>query len=198
MNRGGWESLSMSTIWLGMLLGLPPLEVAGWGGIYSHQPNCSHWRRLLAMGAPDSPVRRHVTLSLGLRASWPLEALSSCGTGQSGVTPDSPVPLWPVALTSAVVLFICQSRPLRADSRCSAGAPESPVNYSGAASGKPEAVELELIHPGTPDTVRWHTGQSGAPNQGTLRIPFCSFLLKPNLFFLLVCVELLAPVECIF
>jgi hypothetical protein len=39
-------------------------------------------------GAP-----RHVILSLGLRAGRPLEALSSCGTGQSGVTLDSPVPL---------------------------------------------------------------------------------------------------------
>jgi hypothetical protein len=39
------------------------------------------------------PVRRHVILSLGLGAGRPLEALSSCGTGQSGVTPDSPVPL---------------------------------------------------------------------------------------------------------
>jgi hypothetical protein len=67
-----------------MLLGLPHLEVAGWGGIYSHQPNCSRWRRLLAMGAPDNPVRRHVILSLGLGAGRPLEALSSCGTGQSG------------------------------------------------------------------------------------------------------------------
>jgi hypothetical protein len=67
-----------------MFLGLPHLEVAGWGGIYSHQPNCSRWRRLLAMGAPDSPVRRHVTLSLGLGAGRPLEALSSCGTGQFG------------------------------------------------------------------------------------------------------------------
>jgi hypothetical protein len=76
-----------------MLLGLPHLEVAGWGGIYSHQPNCSRWRRLLAMGAPDSPVRRHVTLLLGLGAGRPMEALSSCGTGQSGATPDSPVPL---------------------------------------------------------------------------------------------------------
>jgi hypothetical protein len=57
------------------------------------------------------------------------------------------------------------------------------VNYSGAASGKPEAEEFVLIHPGAPDTVRWHTGQSGAPDQGTLRFPFCSFLLKPNLFF---------------
>jgi hypothetical protein len=84
-----------------MLLGLPHIEVAGWGGIYSHQPNCSRWRRLLAMGALDSvwcatgqcPVRRHVTLSLGLGAGRPLEALSSCGTGQSGAPPDSPVPL---------------------------------------------------------------------------------------------------------
>jgi hypothetical protein len=39
------------------------------------------------------PVRRHVILSLGLGAGRPLEALSSCGTGQSSVTPDSPVPL---------------------------------------------------------------------------------------------------------
>jgi hypothetical protein len=86
---------------------------------------------------------------------------------------------------------------LRADSRCSAGAPDSPVNYSGAAPGKSEAGEFELIHPGAPDTVRWCTGQFGAPDQRTLRFPFCSFLLKPNLFFLLVCVEPLAPVECI-
>jgi hypothetical protein len=62
MNRGGWEGLDMSTILIGMLLGLPHLEVAGWGGIYSHQPNCSRWRRLLAMGTPDSPVR-HRTVS---------------------------------------------------------------------------------------------------------------------------------------
>jgi hypothetical protein len=76
-----------------MLLGLPHLEVAGWGGIYSHQPNYSRWRSLLAMSAPDSPVRRHVILPLGLGAGRPLEALSSCGTGQSGATLDSSVPL---------------------------------------------------------------------------------------------------------
>jgi hypothetical protein len=53
------------------------------------------------MGAPDSvrcatgqcPVCRHVIFPLGLGAGRPLEALSSCGTGQSGATPDSPVPL---------------------------------------------------------------------------------------------------------
>jgi hypothetical protein len=62
MNRGGWEGLNMSTISLGMFLGLPHFEVARWGGIYSHQLNCIRWRRLLAMGAPDSPVR-HRTVS---------------------------------------------------------------------------------------------------------------------------------------
>jgi hypothetical protein len=81
-----------------------------------------------------------------------------CHTGQFGA------PLT-AALTSATVLFIHQSRPLRADSRCSAGAPDSPVvhwtlsggtpnspvNYSGAAPGKPEGEKFELIHPGAPD-----------------------------------------------
>jgi hypothetical protein len=56
------------------------------------------------MGAPDSlvrhrtgtvrcPVRRHVSRPLGFGASRPLEVLSSCGTGQSGATPDSLMPL---------------------------------------------------------------------------------------------------------
>jgi hypothetical protein len=58
MNICGWEGLSMSTRWLEMFLGLPHLEVAGWGGFYSHQPNCSRWWSLLATGAPDSPVHR--------------------------------------------------------------------------------------------------------------------------------------------
>jgi hypothetical protein len=117
MNGCGWEGLDMSTICLDMLLGLPHLKMAGWGGIYSHQPSCSRWGRLLAMGAPDSlmrnrtgtipcPVRRHFSHPLGLGAGRPLEALSSCGTGQSGAAPDrycslSGAPL-ASALTSAV------------------------------------------------------------------------------------------------
>jgi hypothetical protein len=98
MNRGGWEGLNMSTIGLGMLLGLPHLEVAGWGGIYSHQPNCSRWRRLLAMGAPDSPVRHRIASGalprqLAVRAwSWSTVGVFvlmwhrtvRCYTGQSG------------------------------------------------------------------------------------------------------------------
>jgi hypothetical protein len=33
MNGSGLEGLDMSTICLGMLLGLPHLEMVGWGGI---------------------------------------------------------------------------------------------------------------------------------------------------------------------
>jgi hypothetical protein len=40
------------------------------------------------------------------------------------------------------------------------------VNYSGAPSDFPEGSELSFECPGAPDTVRWHTGQSGAPDQG--------------------------------
>jgi hypothetical protein len=29
---------------------------------------------------------------------------------------------------------------------------------------------------GAPDTVRWHTEQSGAPDQGTLRLSFALFI----------------------
>jgi hypothetical protein len=54
------------------------------------------------------------------------------------------------------------------NSRCSAITLDSPVNYSGAALQKPEGEEFESIAPGAPDTVRWHTGQSGAPDQASL------------------------------
>jgi hypothetical protein len=93
------------------------------------------------------------------------------------ITVHCPVRLLAPALTSACAgahcllsLFICR-RPLARSSRCSAGTPDSPVNYSGAASQIPEAGKFELILPGAPDTVRWHTGQSGARvlDQGCLR-----------------------------
>jgi hypothetical protein len=56
------------------------------------------------------------------------------------------------------------------------GSPDSPVLHRTVRwiiaewlSQKPEGSEFELIHPGAPDTVRWHTGQSGAPDQGYIR-----------------------------
>jgi hypothetical protein len=57
--------------------------------------------------------------------------------------------------------------------------PDSPVNYSGAPMDFPEGEEFIVKSPGAPDTVRWCTGQSGAPDQGTLRLSLCSFV-EPN------------------
>jgi hypothetical protein len=42
------------------------------------------------------------------------------------------------------------------------GAPDSPMNYSGVRLEKPEGEEFEVDPP-------WCTGQSGAPDQGSLR-----------------------------
>jgi hypothetical protein len=72
--------------------------------------------------------------------------------------------------------------------------PDSPVNYSGAPLDFPEGEEFSVKSPGAPDTFRWHTGQSGAPDQGTLRLSLCSFV-EPNSwsFYWLSC-EPLAPV----
>jgi hypothetical protein len=57
--------------------------------------------------------------------------------------------------------------------------PDSPVNYSAPALDFPEGDEFELDSSGAPDTVRWHTGQSGAPDQRSLRLLLCSFV-EPN------------------
>jgi hypothetical protein len=57
-------------------------------------------------------------------------------------------------------------------SRCSAGTPDSLVNYSGVAFQILEGGKFGVDLP----TVRWHTGQSGAPDQGSLRLPFALFI----------------------
>jgi hypothetical protein len=53
---------------------------------------------------------------------------------------------------------------------------DSPVNYSGAASRIPEGEQFGVGDPGALDTVRWRTGQSGAPDQGTLRLTFALYI----------------------
>jgi hypothetical protein len=50
------------------------------------------------------------------------------------------------------------------------------VNYSGVASQIPEGGKFGVDLPGAPDTVRWHTGQSGAPDQGCLRLSLLLFI----------------------
>jgi hypothetical protein len=116
------------------------------------------------------------------------------------VAPDSPVPsdllLW-LLPRHCTALFTRQSRPLHADSRCSAGAPDSPVVHrtvqwiiAELRLENPKLKSLECTSPGAPDRpvrqTREHFGFLFAP-----------FFLNLNVFFLLVCVEPLAPVECI-
>jgi hypothetical protein len=72
----------------------------------------------------------------------------------------------------------------------SGGAPDSPVNYSGAPLKIPEGEELGVEFPGASDTVR-------CTRPGCL--PGCLLLscLNPFLVFLLAYCEPLAPVKLI-
>jgi hypothetical protein len=81
-------------------------------------------------------------------------------------------------------------RPLARSSRCSAGTPDSPVshrtlsgatpdspvNYSGEAPRISEGEQFGVGVPGAPDTVWWHTGQSSAPDQGTLWLTLALYI----------------------
>jgi hypothetical protein len=135
-------------------------------------------------GAPATSPGRWVP-TVGASDNW--------ATGQSGGAPDSHYSLSGApsapALTSthavahcSVLLFLCR-RPLALYRRYSAGTPDSPVNYSGVAPRIPEGGMFGVGFPGAPGTVRWHTGQSGAPDQGCLWVVFCSFYLNPFLDF---------------
>jgi hypothetical protein len=75
--------------------------------------------------------------------------------------------------------------------------PDSPVNYSGVAPQIPEAEHFRVDPP-------WCTGHCLVAHRivrcarpGQPSVVFCSFCLNHFLDFLLVCVELLAPVELI-
>jgi hypothetical protein len=72
------------------------------------------------------------------------------------------------------------------------------MNYSGGRSRKPEGEEFEVDLP-------WCTGHCPVAHRtvrcarlGCSSVSFAPFFLNPNLIFLLVCVQTLAPVECIF
>jgi hypothetical protein len=89
-------------------------------------------------------------------------------------------------------------------SRCSAGTPDSPVNYSGAASHFSEGGKFSFEFSGAPDTVRWCTGHCSVAHRtvrcarpGCLWVVFCSLCLNPFFVFLLAYCEPLASVKLI-
>ena len=118
------------------------------GGIYSPQPPNGRWGRLLSMGALDSPV-----------------SLSG-----------APLTLRTLFFTAHLSQRLLQSTVARCI-HCSAGAPDSPVNYSGVRLLKPESgwfspvrtwctghcpVAHRTLSGGTPDSpVRQATSHSG-------------------------------------
>jgi hypothetical protein len=85
-------------------------------------------------------------------------------------------------LQATVGVDRCAWEPLlRCHTGQSGDPPDSSVNYSGARPQKPEGEEFEVDPPWcTGHCPVGHTGQSGAPDQGSLQV-FLSFLLDPNL-----------------
>jgi hypothetical protein len=184
------------------------------GGIYSSQPpiqllgQAAVDGRTRQSGAPPNIVRcaSHVTQPLG---SWRFRPLKLCLL----VTPDRHYSLSGAssvaALTSArTVRALCIARrPLKSTialaSRCSAGAPDSPVAHRTVRWIIAErCVETRRWRVGI---VRpWCTGHCPVAHRtvrcarlGFSLVSFAPFFLNPNLIFLLVCVEPLALVEYI-
>jgi hypothetical protein len=81
----------MSTICLGMLLGIPHLEMAGWGVFIATNTKLVVWRKAVAFcGTPESPVPLSVRVAVGL---IPQVTIGTAGfhTGQSDAF-SPPVP----------------------------------------------------------------------------------------------------------
>jgi hypothetical protein len=101
------------------------------------------------------PVRATSAQPLGFGVVDHWSALSSSCTGQSSVTPDSPVPS-NFCASDSVVALLCPvafaELTVGAVSRCSAGSSDSPVNYSGDCPG----VSREWLVRGG---AGWRTGQ---------------------------------------
>jgi hypothetical protein len=126
-------------------------------------------------GAPATSPSRWI-LTVGASVFW--------ATGQSGGAPDRHCSMSGAPSGSALTLArtVAHLLPSADDRwrevavallahrtvRCATG--YYPVNYSGGALRIPEGEQFRVGVPVAPDTVRWHTGLSGAPDQGTLRL----------------------------
>jgi hypothetical protein len=172
---------------------MPMNEVVG--GIYSPQPLPSCCQRLLAMGAPDSPVADHCPVRamsaqpLGFGAVDRWRHLLSCCTGQSS-------DLWLLRSDFCHGTVHLTKRPLahrepllRWLTVQSSGTSDSPVNYSGARMQDSESgmfiCWLATVRC-TPESARC------AKNQHTLCLaPIFDWV--PNWISFLVSVEPYAP-----
>jgi hypothetical protein len=167
-----------------------------WGGWGIYSPNHQNMAvgSVLSHGAPDSLVC-HRTLSGAPATSadrWgsTVGALTCGVSGLSSGAPDRSCRLSGASTARALTLARTVAHLLRLQSTVarevavaplahrtlSGDSPDSPVNYSGAPSDFPEGSEFIFECPGALDTVRWHTGQSGAPDQGAFGLSLALFV----------------------
>jgi hypothetical protein len=158
------------------------------------------------MGAPDSlvahrtvpvhcPVHATSTRPLGIGAVDRWRCLSFCCTGQSGGTPDSPMPSDFCAALFGTVAFL--QSPVGAQGVIAPLAHRTVwwhigqsggtlVSYSGGCLGNPES--------GWFDSSRaWCTGQCLVHRNSTHSSSLLHFYCVPNWISFLVCVEPYAP-----
>jgi hypothetical protein len=189
------ECYSSCKVWKVRKLGCNEWWVVG--GIYSpnHQTSRLVKAAVAQSGAPPDTVRCacHVTWSLDSdRWSFCLlghQTFRWC-TGQALFSVQCAICLCSDSGAHCSAFNAFYRRPLAQSSRCPAGTPDSlvphwtlsgatldrPVNYSGAASRIPEGGQFGVGVTGAPDTVWWHTGQSGAPDQGTLWLTLALYI----------------------
>jgi hypothetical protein len=160
-------------------------------------------------GAPATSPNRWIP-TVGASVFW--------ATGQFGGAPDrhcsvSSAPSGSALTLARTVAHLMPSADDRwrevvvaplAHRTLSGATPNSPVNYSGAASRIPEGEQFGVGVPGALDTVRWCTGHCPVAHRtvrcarpGHTSADFCSLYLNPFSVFLLVCCEPLVPVELI-
>jgi hypothetical protein len=141
------------------------------------------WRRTLS-GAHRTVRCPHPTVGSATRhariARPTVGAPDRWLTGQSGAPLDSPVNF------SRTLLTVSRERRLRRRrlTRQSGAPPDSPVIYSRTLPSRPESRLFTWTGPGTSDTVRCTTGQSGAPRPSSLWLNTANLSSKRFLLFL--------------
>jgi hypothetical protein len=142
---------------------------------------------VLSHGAPDSPVR-HRTLSGAPATSadrWgsTVGALTCGASGLSGGAPDRSCRLSGAPTARALTLARTVAHWMRLQTTVAREVAVAPLAHRTVRCiiaerpwNFPEGSEFSVECPGAPDTVRWHTGQSGAPDRGSFGLSFALFV----------------------
>jgi hypothetical protein len=168
---------------MGCLKNLDAWSGGGWGGFLSPTTKPTVEEAICRWAHRTVRCASYVTQPLGFWQFRPLE-LWRLGAPDSPVphrtgTVQCPVRLVAPALTSARTvhaLFTLLQTTIALLAVAPLGAPDSPLTHrivrwiiAERLFQKPEGGKFEVVWPWAPDTARWHTGQSGAPDQGSLR-----------------------------